>query len=156
MQRSQSGFTLIELMIVIAVLSILTVLAVMAYQDYSVRAKVGEAVSLTLGVKTSVSDYYQTNKRFPQGRGEAGVGNIDTKWVNNVTIIDRGTSGIISIDVDEVATGVSTLTIEDMYILLEAHPVTGGLEWECRASNSVDGSTTDPIITRLAPASCRN
>ncbi|MBB1334149.1 pilin [Pseudoalteromonas sp. SR41-6] len=64
-QQSQKGFTLIELMIVVAIIGILAAVALPAYQDYTARAQASEAVSLTAGIKTGVAEFYQSEGGYP-------------------------------------------------------------------------------------------
>ena len=73
MKRVQQGFTLIELMIVIAIVAILVALAVPAYQDYTIRAKVGECVNAAAVPKLQISEYYETVGNFPPDANEAGA-----------------------------------------------------------------------------------
>ena len=78
MKRVQKGFTLIELMIVIAIVAILVALAVPAYQDYTIRAKVGECVNSGAVAKLSISEYRETVGTWPTDAGTAGLGNGST------------------------------------------------------------------------------
>ncbi len=72
--KQNKGFTLIELMAVIAIVSILAVIALGAYQDYIVRSKVGEGMVFAAEAKTSVSEYYVTNnKKMPKNNADAGL-----------------------------------------------------------------------------------
>lgn len=64
-QQKQQGFTLIELMIVVAIIGILAAIALPAYQDYTARAQASEAASLAAGVKTSIAEFYQSNGEYP-------------------------------------------------------------------------------------------
>lgn len=81
--KKQQGFTLIELMIVVAIIGILAAVAIPAYQDYTARAQASEAVTLLGGLKTPVAEYYQTQGTAP---AMANLGNVNTsgKYVNKI------------------------------------------------------------------------
>ncbi|EMU1803947.1 pilin, partial [Neisseria gonorrhoeae] len=78
MNTLQKGFTLIELMIVIAIVGILAAVALPAYQDYTARAQVSEAILLAEGQKSAVTEYYLNNGKWPANNGAAGVASAST------------------------------------------------------------------------------
>ncbi|WP_154587207.1 pilin, partial [Neisseria gonorrhoeae] len=89
MNTLQKGFTLIELMIVIAIVGILAAVALPAYQDYTARAQVSEAILLAEGQKSAVTEYYLNNGEWPENNTSAGVANptdIKGKYVQSVTV----------------------------------------------------------------------
>ncbi|HFA4905622.1 TPA: pilin, partial [Neisseria gonorrhoeae] len=89
MNTLQKGFTLIELMIVIAIVGILAAVALPAYQDYTARAQVSEAILLAEGQKSAVTEYYLNNGIWPENNGDAGVASsssIKGKYVKSVTV----------------------------------------------------------------------
>ncbi|ENS7771917.1 pilin, partial [Neisseria gonorrhoeae] len=90
MNTLQKGFTLIELMIVIAIVGILAAVALPAYQDYTARAQVSEAILLAEGQKSAVTEYYPNNGEWPKDNDSAGVASSPTdikgKYVKSVTV----------------------------------------------------------------------
>ncbi|EMT8478034.1 pilin, partial [Neisseria gonorrhoeae] len=90
MNTLQKGFTLIELMIVIAIVGILAAVALPAYQDYTARAQVSEAILLAEGQKSAVTEYYLNNGKWPADNGAAGVASSPTdikgKYVQKVEV----------------------------------------------------------------------
>ncbi len=79
MNTLQKGFTLIELMIVIAIVGILAAVALPAYQDYTARAQVSEAILLAEGQKSAVTGYYLNNGEWPEDNDKAGTANDAVK-----------------------------------------------------------------------------
>ena len=99
LKKVQQGFTLIELMIVIAIIGILAAIAIPAYQNYTIRSQVTEGLSLADGWKTSISEYYAQNGSFPAtssttGGGTAGAiavsGASSGKYVGNIAVSTGG------------------------------------------------------------------
>ncbi|EQB1715558.1 pilin [Neisseria gonorrhoeae] len=100
MNTLQKGFTLIELMIVIAIVGILAAVALPAYQDYTARAQVSEAILLAEGQKSAVTEYYLNNGEWPKDNTSAGVANpteIKGKYVQSVTVAN----GVVTADKDK-------------------------------------------------------
>ena len=73
MKRVQQGFTLIELMIVVAIIGILAAIAIPQYAEYTNRARVSEGLQLAAGAKTAVSEFYSANNAYPSSNPEAGL-----------------------------------------------------------------------------------
>jgi type IV pilus assembly protein PilA len=87
MKAPQNGFTLIELMIVVAIIGILAAIAIPAYQDYTVRAQVTEGMNLAGAVETGVADYFANTGSFPTALSSVGISSSPTgKYVSNVTL----------------------------------------------------------------------
>ena len=146
MKRTQQGFTLIELMIVVAIIGILAAIAIPAYKDYAIRAKVTEGLSLAAAAKTAISEYRVSEGVFPDDNFEAGVAaatSISAKYVRSVGVV----SNIITV------TFTGTLDPEvdgDTLQLIGALPAgAAAVDWTCGVGA---GSNLE---TRYRPANCR-
>ena len=136
----QKGFTLIELMIVVAIIGILAAMALPAYQDYTKRSHVSEGLSLAAGAKGAVTEYYSDKGQWPTSNTLAGIAtntSIKGNAVNSVTV---GTAGVITVafSATKVATGATlTLTPADNG---------GSIGWTCASAT---------MNKKYLPASCR-
>ena len=142
MKAIQKGFTLIELMIVVAIIGILAAIALPAYQDYTARAQMSEAMVLADGQKGAVTEYYADKGVFPGSNASAGIADaasIAGKYVAQVAV---GTSGVITatMKASQVAAGIASATLS-----LTPTASSGAVQWAC-TSNAQD---------KYVPAACR-
>ena len=137
--QKQQGFTLIELMIVVAIIGILAAVAIPAYQDYTVRAKVTEGLSLAGAGKTAVSEYFSANGALPANNTQAGMADEEAISGNSVDKVTVATDGIITVT-------FSTKPIETKTITLQPRTTGGKVVWDCT------GGDLEP---KYRPSSCR-
>jgi len=145
MKAVQKGFTLIELMIVVAIIGILAAVALPAYQDYTVRAKLSEVVLAASGMKNNVAEFFQVNSRMP-ATNSISVTTQNSKYVTTVTYSQTSTTvGVIT----ALTAGTPTLPSNATgAIVLTGTGATGTgvVQWVC---------TGTTINTKYLPASCK-
>ncbi|HEZ7295564.1 TPA: pilin [Neisseria meningitidis] len=162
MNTLQKGFTLIELMIVIAIVGILAAVALPAYQDYTARAQVSEAILLAEGQKSAVTEYYLNHGTWPGGNSDAGVASSSTikgKYVEKVEVA----KGVITATM--LSTGVNK-EIQGKKLSLWAKRQNGSVKWFCgqpvtraKADSDTVAAATDAakkIDTKHLPSTCRD
>ena len=126
MGKKQKGFTLIELMIVVAVIGVLSVLAIAAYQEYQVRTQVSESMGLMSGLKSSIGEYHTNYGFFPATNADAGAarpGSIIGKYVTQVIVSDGVLTATLGGDVN--------LKVDGLTIELSPTFTGGSFEWSC-------------------------
>nr|WP_101131967.1 pilin [Neisseria meningitidis] len=164
MNTLQKGFTLIELMIVIAIVGILAAVALPAYQDYTARAQVSEAILLVEGQKSAVTEYYLNHGIWPSDNSAAGVASasdIKGKYVEKVEV----KNGVVTAEMK--SSGVNK-EIQGKKLSLWAKRQNGSVKWFCGqpvtrdanangANNDVTAANgTDKIDTKHLPSTCRD
>ena len=138
--RKQQGFTLIELMIVVAIIGILAAIAIPAYQDYTIRAQVSEGLNLTGACKAAVTEFYQDTGGFPSDNAEAGLSaaaDITGKYTVSIT---AGGQACVAQYGKEANTKI--LGAE---LTMTAIENAGSVEWDCTAN----------FDNKWLPAACR-
>tara|TARA_R110002110_G_scaffold177902_1_gene382608 strand:- start:49733 stop:50206 length:474 start_codon:yes stop_codon:yes gene_type:complete len=154
MQKVQQGFTLIELMIVIAIVGILAAIALPAYQDYTVRAKMSEPMAYLSEAKTTLSEYYATQGVFPTA-AQAGLNtNPNTEIVASIKYNDSD-DGIVAVTLkDDVIPG---LTGAGIGFSLSPVTVTGSrsVQWVCGSTASEGTDISQTVPAKYLPSTCR-
>ncbi|WP_425600334.1 pilin [Luteimonas deserti] len=138
----QKGFTLIELMIVVAIIAILAAIALPAYQDYVARSQVSEGMSLSAGAKTAIAEYYANFAAWPANNTAAGLAtanSISGKYVSSTTV---GANGVITVAYNQSATSTK---IRNNDLTLTPSDRGGSVAWACAGS----------IDNKYRPSSCR-
>ena len=148
--RKQGGFTLIELMIVIAILAILMAIAIPAYQDYSVRAKVSECVNAVAPHKLAVSEYAISTGTLPVTADEAGIATADfeSPYCSSLAV---GGSGELTVTANSGAIGGPAAGRAIVMVWTPTLNATNqGVEWDCASTGS------DANAVKFLPAECRS
>jgi len=144
MKKFQQRFTLIELMIVAAIIGILAAVAIPAYQDYTVRAKVSEALVLASAAKTGVSEWYATNGNLPSTNASVGLPAAASIYGNSVRSVGIAGSGVITVTLQTTNLPADAGGTQ---LLLTPSTATGAIIWTCTSGGS--------LLAKYRPASCR-
>ena len=140
--KKQQGFTLIELMIVVAIIGILAAIAIPAYQDYTIRAQVSEGLNLSGGAKAAVSEFRMDRGAWPSDNTAAGLATTPTD-INGKYVVSVGvTDGLITVEYGADANA----TITGLELLMSPLDQGGSVEWVCKS---------DDLADKHLPAACR-
>ncbi len=165
MKKHSAGFTLIELMIVVAIIGILASMAVTAYQTYTVRAQIAEGINMAMGAKAPIVDAYNNTGAPPRDRAEAGMTPLATdtqgKFVSQVEIVDG------RVDVTFGKSAHQDIFGETMSVT-PYMSLGGSIIWRCGAAPAPAGAAAmtgggvisdhqaPTVDTRYLPSTCRN
>ena len=156
-KRLQQGFTLIELMIVIAIVGILAAVALPAYQDYTVRAKMSEPLARGAEAKTAITEYFAATGTMPTAAGVSSVFNTSGAGkVSQVSWVNGGGSQYITIAINTVPgnNGIAELgpgTATNVIGLGVAGKTAGVIDWTC----GVGPGTKTTVPAKYLPGSCK-
>ena len=157
MKTMQEGFTLIELMIVVAIIGILAAIAIPAYQNYTIRAQATEGLNLASAVETGVAEYYANTGAWPANMTSAGGDSTNLPKGKYVASVNVGTGGVITITYGNQANTNLTGTLA----LTPATSLNGDVSWICGnhatpTSVTVSVATVAPTVPqKYLPQVCR-
>jgi len=149
MKSMQKGFTLIELMIVVAIIAILAAIAIPAYQNYLIRAQVAEGPTLMGAGQTAVAEFYSNKGTLPSSAGSAGIpspGSITGTYVSSVTVT---AGGILTAQYSATSPYKANAKIASETLTLSPITSAGSVKWSCRP-----GATGTPVPNAYLPTSC--
>lgn len=147
-KSAQKGFTLIELMIVIAIVGILAAIALPAYQDYTVRAKMSEPLAMLAEAKTTITEYYVSNRGVPATQAVSGVVlTRDSAIVETVTYADVGGLPLLTVAIKQ--SELPGATADGTFVLSGSTTSDGTLAWKCKPAGA------NAVEAKYLPANCR-
>ena len=160
MKKMQKGFTLIELMIVVAIIAILAAIALPAYQDYTIRSQAAEGMSLAAAPKTAIAETFVNRGEWPADRAAAGLSADATDTTGQFVQSVEVTDGEIIVTYGENA---NTKIAGETLVFTPYETADGGVAWQCSsvtagpvpAGTVATGPTAGTLEAKYAPAQCR-
>jgi type IV pilus assembly protein PilA len=160
MKSLQKGFTLIELMIVVAIIGILAAIAIPAYQDYLIRSQVSEGLTMAAAAKAGVSEYYANKGAWPSSNSAAGMGaasTIEGKYVSSIEVTNGG------VEVTYGHEANATHLVGETVSLIPGASANGDVIWKCGLAVDPAGwvvsasqtTASTSVLGKYLPSSCR-
>jgi type IV pilus assembly protein PilA len=166
LKQVQKGFTLIELMIVVAIIGILAAIAIPAYQDYTVRSKVTEGINLAGAAETTIVEGFESGGLTGLKAAADAWSFVPTKYVAGITIAD--TTGIITVTYDITNTGIPQLSTGKTLFFTPSvakgalnDTTPGNVDWACTSAGNVTASTAGlpgavaTVLGKYVPTQCK-
>lgn len=152
-RKISHGFTLIEIMIVVAIIGILAAIAIPAYQDYVIRSQIAEGLSLADGARIAMWDYYSQHGQYPISNSAAGMPSatlISGKYVTQLSISSSNPPTSVQATITYGNLAAQQIQGKQLLLIGHANPTGDGLTWTCQT-----GAGGQSIPSQYLPSSCR-